>query len=187
MKPENIAGVFALVILSAGFGAGYGTAKYFEPKCPETVAYTSTTETVRDTLSKPVPKAQYEAAVRVDTARLKIKPAKALKNSGVSENTAKGVSLKADPPQADAEVLIPITRKVYQTPDYRAVVSGFRPSLDSMQVYHDTRITTNTITQQLPAKKKWLALTAGPQVGVDINGRVVPSVGVGLGIILISK
>lgn len=187
MKPDKKIFIAAALLLVMGAAIGYGTAKAFADKCPETVASTSVTTTVRDTLSNPVPAPQYEAAIRVDTARLKIKPAKALKVPEAIASASEGETLKTDPPQADAEVLVPITRKVYQTPDYRAVVSGFRPSLDSMQVYRDTRITTITETKLVPAKKKWLALTAGPQVGVDINGRVVPSVGVTLGIILISK
>lgn len=183
--------VFAIVISIflllvggfVGFWIGRGTA----PTCPETVARTSVTSTVRDTVSRPVPAPQVSNVVRVDTVRLKIKPAKKPKSTAVSTNPTPSVSLNADPPQADAEALVPITRKVYQTPDYRAVVSGFRPSLDSMQVFRETRTITETVTKLVQPKKKWLALTAGPQVGVDVNGQVVPSIGVTLGIILISK
>lgn len=187
MKPQTLAGVIAVLILFVGVGIGFGLGRSTAEKCPETIASTSVTTTVRDTLSKPVPAPQYSNVVRVDTARLKIKPAKPLKKTEAIASTREGETLKADPPQANAEVLVPITRKVYQTSDYRAVVSGFKPSLDSMEVYRDTRITTNTITQQLPAKKKWLALTVGPSVGVGINGQVVPAVSATLGIIILSK
>ena len=184
MKLTTAAIAIAIIILLVGFGGGFWVGRAFAPKCPETIASTSVTTTVRDTIRRPVPKPQQPQSAGVVYAKLKIKPAKALKGIDVAENPTQSGTLKAED---SATVAVPITRKVYQTPDYRAVVSGFRPNLDSMEVYRDTRTITETITKVLPAKKKWLALTAGPQVGVDINGQVVPSVGVTLGIILISK
>lgn len=54
--------------------------------------------------------------------------------------------------------LIPITSKEYKTDDYRAVVSGYNPTLDFMEVYRDNKIITLSPLQ----KKRWgLGLQAG--------------------------
>ena len=39
-------------------------------------------------------------------------------------------------------MIIPITSKEYKTDDYRAVVSGYKPSLDFMEVYREKEIIT---------------------------------------------
>lgn len=46
-------------------------------------------------------------------------------------------------------VLIPITSKEYKTDNYRAIVSGYKPSLDFMEVFKDKEIVT-----LLPIQKK---------------------------------
>ena len=56
-------------------------------------------------------------------------------------------------------VLIPITSKEYETDDYRAIVSGYKPSLDFMEVYRDKEIIT---LPPLQKKKRWgLGLQTG--------------------------
>lgn len=58
-------------------------------------------------------------------------------------------------------VAIPIERKTYTTPDYRAVVEGYRPSLVEMQVYQKQQ----TITQTLPVSSKSKRWGIGIQAG----------------------
>lgn len=54
-------------------------------------------------------------------------------------------------------VILPIEKKEYRTNEYYAVISGFRPNLDSIETYNRTR----TITVS-PKKKRWgLGLQAG--------------------------
>lgn len=54
-------------------------------------------------------------------------------------------------------VAIPIETKEYKTDNYRAIVSGYKPNLDLMEVYSKTQ--TITIT---PKKQRWgLGLHAG--------------------------
>lgn len=67
-------------------------------------------------------------------------------------------------------VTIPIERKEYRTDDYRAVVSGYRPSLDVMEVYRKTQTVTVT-----PKPKRW---GIGPQVGVGYPGGWYVGVGI---------
>ena len=46
-------------------------------------------------------------------------------------------------------VLVPISRKVYEGEDYRAVVSGFRASLDTLDIFRKTQTVTNTVVQRV--------------------------------------
>ncbi|RHJ83011.1 DUF6808 domain-containing protein [Parabacteroides sp. AM08-6] len=65
---------------------------------------------------------------------------------------------------------IPITRKVYETGDYRAVISGFMPNLDTMAIYQKKEI----IYQK---NRRWgLGITVG--YGIGRNG-LSPYLGVG--------
>ena len=63
------------------------------------------------------------------------------------------------------QVEIPIEQKVYEDTTYRAVVSGFRPSLDSLLLKVPTTYITNTATQYVPKFRKW---DFGVQVGVGM-------------------
>lgn len=62
-------------------------------------------------------------------------------------------------------VLVPISRKVYEGEDYRAVVSGFRASLDTLDIFRKTQTVTNTVVQrvEVPGKpKRWgIGVSAG--------------------------
>ena len=70
-----------------------------------------------------------------------------------------------DTVQADSVLLpvpIPMERREYVTKDYRAVVSGYKPSLDVMEVFRKT----NTVTVR-EKEKRW---GIGPQVGIGYPG-----------------
>ena len=67
-------------------------------------------------------------------------------------------------------VPIPIERTEYRTEDYRAVVSGYKPSLDVMEVFRKTQ--TVTVTTK---PKRW---GIGPQVGIGCPGGWYVGVGV---------
>ena len=86
-------------------------------------------DTVRETVL--VPEVRY--LTRVDTVLLKV-PGDAVK----------------------VPVLVPISRKVYEGEDYRAVVSGFRASLDTLDIFRKTQTVTNTVVQrvEVPGKPK---------------------------------
>ncbi len=74
------------------------------------------------------------------------------------------------------EVVVPIVSKCYEGADYRAWVSGYEPSLDSIDVFRRTETVTVTNTIRQPKKRFGL----GVQVGVGFNGKITPYVGVGL-------
>lgn len=76
------------------------------------------------------------------------------------------------------EVYIPINRYVFKDSLYSAEISGYRVSLDKMEVYNRevTNTVTNTVIKRVP--KRWgLGIQAG--YGVGTNG-VQPYIGVGL-------
>lgn len=76
------------------------------------------------------------------------------------------------------EVQIPIESITYQDSTYRAVVSGYRASLDTIQVFplHAYTTITNTITKQ----KRWsMGINTGFGIGV-FNKKPDVYVGIGL-------
>lgn len=72
---------------------------------------------------------------------------------------------------------IPIETRVYEEDSvYRAVVSGWKPSLDTLLVYNTTREVTKFVPVRDP--RRWgVGLTAGYGVG---KGGLTPYVGVGI-------
>lgn len=82
-----------------------------------------------------------------------------------------------------AQVEIPIERKIYQEDSvYRAVVSGYKVSLDSLLIFNTT--TTVTVTRTIsPKPAKWsFGITAGPSALVTPSGRVYGGLGITGGI-----
>lgn len=62
-------------------------------------------------------------------------------------------------------VAVPITSKHYGGKNYDAYVSGFEPSLDSIFVYNETQVITETITRMKPPNKWSLSVNAGVDYG----------------------
>ncbi len=136
MKNVVIA-VIALALIVVAFLLGRRSVK------PEIVEIHRTdTVVVRDTVRETVlvPKIRY--LTRVDTVLLLVP----------------GDTVKVP-------VLVPISRKVYEGEDYRAVVSGFRASLDTLDIFRKTQTVTNTVVQrvEVPGKpKRWgIGVSAG--------------------------
>ena len=146
--------VIALALISVAFLLGRRSVK------PEIVEiHTTDTVVVRDTVRETVlvPKVRY--VTRVDT-----------------------VLLKVPGDTVEVPVLVPISHKVYEGEDYRAVVSGFRASLDTLDIFRKTQTVTNTVVQrvEVPGKpKRWgIGVSAGyahtpqgdkPYIGAGIS------------------
>jgi anti-sigma-K factor RskA len=146
--------VIALALIAAAFLLGRRSVK------PEIVEiHRKDTVVVRDTVRETVlvPKVRY--LTRVDTVLLLVP----------------GDTVKVP-------VLVPISRKVYEGEDYRAVVSGFRASLDTLDIFRKTQTVTNTVVQrvEVPGKpKRWgIGVSAGyaltpqgvkPYIGAGIS------------------
>ena len=146
--------VIALALIAAAFLLGRRSVK------PEIVEiHRKDTVVVRDTVRETVlvPKVRY--LTRVDT-----------------------VLLKVPGDTVEVPVLVPISHKVYEGEDYRAVVSGFRASLDTLDIFRKTQTVTNTVVQrvEVPGKpKRWgIGVSAGyaltpqgvkPYIGAGIS------------------
>lgn len=72
-------------------------------------------------------------------------------------------------------VQLPREVKIYGNSTYRAVVSGFRPSLDEIEIYQRMKVITET---RVIRSSPWV--TIGPSIGVGIatDGRFYPFLGV---------
>ena len=68
-------------------------------------------------------------------------------------------------------VEVPITQREYQDSTYHAYISGFKPNLDSIEVFQRTMIVNTITTEKVVVNgSKWV-ITAGLNVGV---GYVAP-------------
>lgn len=78
---------------------------------------------------------------------------------------------------------VPIETKVYAEDSlYRAVVSGWHPSLDSLTIYPTETIVTITNTVRTPAPRWSLGVTLGPSVVATPSGSVHAGLGITAGI-----
>lgn len=76
-----------------------------------------------------------------------------------------------------AEVIIPITQKVYETENYRAYISGYRATMDSIFI----RQQTTTIRIREPTKPKRFCI--GLQVGYGMTPKgFQPYAGIGVSV-----
>lgn len=114
----------------------------------------------RDTIHDTVPEIKYEKVI-------------ALKHDTLTSVEI----IPGDTVRVVAEV--PVTQKEYSDDStYRAWVSGYKPNLDSIDIYKKTVYIDHTIT-----KTKKQKFVIGPQVGVgyDVkNKNFAPTVGVGI-------
>ena len=99
--------------------------------------------------------------------------------------TASPDSMKASPDSVPASPDSAFV--VYQEDSvYRAVVSGYRPSLDSLLIFSKTTTitVTNTVPEYVPApRRRWsLGITAGPSIVVTPTGEVRGGLGASLGL-----
>ena len=79
------------------------------------------------------------------------------------------------------QVDVPIERRVYAEDSlYRAVVSGWHPSLDSLTIYPTT--TTITIKEKVETSRWSLGVTAGPSVLLMPHGEIKGGFGLTAGI-----
>lgn len=72
---------------------------------------------------------------------------------------------------------IPMEQKHYADSTYDAWVSGYRPSLDSLNIYKRTMVIVETKTIEAPAKRWGLGVSAG--YGVSKDG-LSPYIGLGI-------
>lgn len=158
MKNVVIA-VIALALISVAFLLGRRSVK------PEIVEIHRTdTMWMRDTVRETVLVPEVRYLTRVDTVLLKVP----------------GDTVKVP-------VLVPISRNVYEGEDYRAVVSGFRVSLDTLDIFRKTQTVTNTVVQrvEVPGKPKRWGIGVSAGYALTLQG-MKPYIGLGVQYDLIS-
>lgn len=152
MKNVVIA-VIALALISVAFLLGRRSVK------PEIVEIHRTdTMWMRDTVRETVLVPEVRYLTRVDTVLLKVP----------------GDTVKVP-------VLVPISRNVYEGEDYRAVVSGFRVSLDTLDIFRKTQTVTNTVVQrvEVPGKPKRWGIGVSAGYALTLKG-MKPYIGAGV-------
>ena len=131
------------------------------PHDPSTVYIKGDTVRIRDTIRDTIPIPVKETLKRTDTVYLPII---------VDTTTDRTVESDSIP------VLIPITSKEYKTNDYRAVVSGYMPNLDFMEVYREKEIVILK-----PERKRW---GLGLQTGCSYPGGWYVGIGISYNLVM---
>jgi hypothetical protein len=134
---------------------------------PMKTVVTTDTLVMRDTIHDSVPKLVYKNVVRY----VKETPISLHDTVYMSKNE-ENVYLTDS-----GEVIVPISRKVYTDDStYRAVVSGYKATLDQIDVYRKQTVITNTVTH----RRRW---NVGPTGGLGYGlttGR--PDIFIGIGV-----
>lgn len=159
--------VATMVCFAAFFAAGFFTGqKRAKSHATGQVRTDTVTCTIHDTILRERPVFVAKTQIRTDTVRL------ALVDS--SHTTVVRDS---------ADVQIPIERRIYQDSTYRAVVSGYRPNLDSLWILNTIKEVTITTTVAAPQKRWSIGAALGPSVLVTPKGDVHGGIGVTAGVI----
>lgn len=91
----------------------------------------------------------------------------------ITERIVDTIYVKSD---ENGNILLPITQKCYKDSLYEAWVSGFKPSLDSINIYNNTKFVTitNTVTREIYPKRTDFYLDAGV---LYMNEKFAPNIG----------
>lgn len=160
MSERLVSWLLRAAIFLLFFGIGFLLSRGCRPDAPQTREVIRVdTLTVFDTIVKNKPIYIAKVVERVDTVRL--------------------VTVARDTVAAE----IPIERKVYAEDSlYRAVVTGYLASLDSLVIWPKTTTITIDRTVREPAPRWSFGVTAGPAVLVAPSGRMHAGAGIAVGI-----
>lgn len=169
-KTSLLLAIFAMFWFVVGGVCGFFMAKGIYNR-PLVESVTRDTTTTIDTIPDIAPTPTDSAPVRTVIRWL---PMAFPKASGSSNNESVGNPSPASTDNAVMEidflhttdtvavpVEVPITSKHYHGENYDAYVSGFEPSLDSIFVYNETQVITETITRMKPPNRLSLEVEAG--------------------------
>lgn len=175
--------LFAGVVLGCLFGFARGLGERPFVTVRDTLTYV-------DTVRYYLPVAKDSTVVRYETKKfLVIRDAGHSGNAGHSAR--EDTMLVGNHAQKDGEIIpqvlsddrdsmtveIPITQKVYEGDDYRAWVSGFQPSLDSIYVHPRTTVIRETMANK--ARRWHLGVIGGYGYGFS-SKQLEPFFGVGV-------
>lgn len=157
-----IASLLAIILISHG-------NRDNQPSHNDTV-----TVTTHDTIKIDTPTPTQSVIIRRDTVSLPVVIHDTIRHDMPS-------ACAGDMPFVDSTLVeIPITQRIYEGDGYRAWVSGYRPSLDSLWMEH-TKV-TQSITTSLKPRRWGVSISAGaaitthglePYIGIGISCNLV--------------
>lgn len=154
-----ILAVAALLCILFGFLVGKGM---YDRPIDESVS--RDTVILHDTVPDIAPAPKDSVRTKWVTRWLPVKPDTVSRTEYVFlDNSANSANFSATDSIA---VQVPITSKHYSGKNYDAYVSGFEPNLDSIFVYNETQLITETITRMKPPNRWSLTVNAGIDYGV---------------------
>ena len=167
----------------------------------EGIAVSDTTRvTIFDTIPYPMPVPKDSLVIRYITEKLPVSTETenfSTKNNDFStgngniaqENIPENGNIPSDNIPDSIAVDIPITQKVYEDSLYRAYVSGYRPSLDSLIIFprHDITTVTNGYTYPKSRQKRWgIGIHVGYGMTMSRTPQFTPYIGFGISYNLIT-
>lgn len=179
---KQIKNIIAVLLVAAFIASLYLNVRFCMMRRESIAASDTTRVTIFDTIPYPLPVPKDSIVVRYITEKLPIS----------TENEHPGTENSNIAPgniPDSAEVEIPITQKVYEDSLYRAYVSGYNPSLDSLIIFpqHDITTITNNYTCPKPRQKRWgIGIHVGYGVTIANTPQFAPYIGFGISYNLIN-
>ena len=177
------------VLLVATFIASLCLNVHFCMMRQESIAASDTTKvTIFDTIPYPMPVPKDSLVIRYITEKLPISTENEhLGTENEDFSTENGNIAQENIPDS-AAVEIPITQKVYEDSLYRAYVSGYHPSLDSLIIFprHDITTVTNGYTYKSRQKRWGVGIHVGYGMTMSNTPQFLPYIGIGISYNLIT-
>lgn len=172
-----------LIILLAGLVVGSLIGYRFGHK-RNTNRVERDTVTVRDFVAYYEPMASDSIKVKYVTRYMPIVRHDTIMREKYAQNTRENIPPQALSDERDsAAVVIPITQQRYENDDYRAYVSGYEPSLDSIFVFPKTTVIRERSYK--PPNKWHVGISCGYGYGFTSKERE-PYIGIGITYSIIS-
>lgn len=197
---KQIKNIIAVLLVAAFIASLYLNVRFCMMR-REGIAVSDTTRvTIFDTIPYPMPVPKDSLVIRYITEKLPVSTETenfSTKNNDFStgngniaqENITGNGNISSDNIPDSIAVDIPITQKVYEDSLYRAYVSGYRPSLDSLIIFprHDITTVTNGYTYPKSRQKRWgIGIHVGYGMTMSRTPQFTPYIGFGISYNLIT-
>ena len=197
---KQIKNIIAVLLVAAFIASLYLNVRFCMMR-REGIAVSDTTRvTIFDTIPYPMPVPKDSLVIRYITEKLPVSTETenfSTKNSDFStgngniaqENITGNGNISSENIPDSVAVEIPITQKVYEDSLYRAYVSGYRPSLDSLIIFprHDITTVTNGYTYPKSRQKRWgIGIHVGYGMTMSRTPQFTPYIGFGISYNLIT-